>query len=424
MNYIKFQSDNKITSTLTCRIIKKTKNKISLLLVALLSSVTLFGNPNENVFTDINFGFNSSVIEKISIQQDKKQISGKITDSRKIPIIGANIIETGTSNGTVTNHNGNFVLEVKDNAIIKISYIGYQSVDIDTKSKSYFDIVLDEDTEILEEIIVTGVAKGTSKEKLSFTVEKVNNEAIKEVPGLNVASALSGKMPGIKVFSATGDPMDEPIIQLRGTTSFTGTTQPLIIIDGIITSGVLKDINMEDVESIEVIKGAAAASFYGSKAAGGVVNIMTKRGSNLDSGTARVSLKTEVGSNWIGFLPLRTTAHGLMVDENGDPMRGILDEDQIWDNKYNMTYNSYDDFFTPRMFNSTTAGITSRSKDGDINYYTSIQYTHNPGIVRDLDGVKRHSFRVNLDNKISNTVTLNLSNLFVRTINDRRSINF
>jgi len=424
MNNIKFKSDNKTTSTLTCRIIKKTKIKLSLLFVTLISSIALFGNSNENVLTEINIGFNGSTIEKVSIQQNKKRISGKITDSRKVPIIGANIIETGTSNGTVTNHDGNFVLEVKDDAILKISYIGFQSVDINTKNKSYFDIVLDEDTKILEEIIVTGVAKGTSKEKLSFTVEKVNNEAIKEVPGLNVASALSGKMPGIKVFSATGDPMDEPIIQLRGTTSFTGTTQPLIIIDGIITSGVLKDINMEDVESIEVIKGAAAASFYGSKAAGGVVNIITKRGSNLDSGTARVSLKTEVGSNWIGFLPLRTTAHGLMVDENGEPMQGILDEDQIWDNKYNMTNNSYDDFFTPRMFNSTTAGITSRSKDGDMNYYASIQYTHNPGIVRDLDGVKRHSFRVNLDNKISNTVTFNLSNLFVRTINDRRSINF
>ncbi|MDD2246675.1 MAG: SusC/RagA family TonB-linked outer membrane protein [Proteiniphilum sp.] len=423
MNNINTQSDN-MTIAFSGRIIKKAKKRISLLLVAFLSSVALFGNSHNILLIEINTGLNNFAIEKSTIQQNKKRITGKVTDSRKEPIIGANIIEAGTSNGTVTDIDGNFLLEVNDNAVLKISYIGFKDIDFDTKNRSYVEIVLEEDTKILEEIVVTGVAKGTSKEKLSFTVEKVSNEVVKEVPGLNVASTLSGKMPGIKVFSTTGNPMDEPIIQLRGTTSFTGTSQPLIIIDGIITSGVLKDINMEDVESIEVIKGAAAASFYGSKAAGGVVNIITKRGGNLESGTSRVSLKSEIGANWIGFLPSRSTAHGNLVDEDGEPTRGVLDEDQIWDNKYKMTHNSFDDFFIPRIFNSTTAGITSRSRDGDMNYYTSIQYTHNPGIVRDLDGVKRHSFRVNLDNKISNTVSLNLSNLYVRTINDRRSINF
>ncbi|HBT85553.1 MULTISPECIES: SusC/RagA family TonB-linked outer membrane protein [unclassified Proteiniphilum] len=423
MNNINTQSDN-MTIAFSGHIIKKAKKRISLLLVAFLSSVALFGSSHNILLIEINTGLNNFAIEKSTIQQNKKRITGKVTDSRKEPIIGANIIEAGTSNGTVTDIDGNFLLEVNDNAVLKISYIGFKDIDFDTKNRSYVEIVLEEDTKILDEIVVTGVAKGTSKEKLSFTVEKVSNEVVKEVPGLNVASTLSGKMPGIKVFSTTGNPMDEPIIQLRGTTSFTGTSQPLIIIDGIITSGVLKDINMEDVESIEVIKGAAAASFYGSKAAGGVVNIITKRGGNLESGISRVSLKSEIGANWIGFLPSRSTAHGNLVDENGEPTRGVLDEDQIWDNKYKMTHNSYDDFFIPRIFNSTTAGITSRSRDGDMNYYTSIQYTHNPGIVRDLDGVKRHSFRVNLDNKISNTVSLNLSNLYVRTINDRRSINF
>lgn len=423
MNNINIQSDN-MTTTFPGHILKKGKKRISLLLVALLSSIALFGNSHNDLRTEINIGSNNLAIERSTIQQNKKRITGKITDSRKEPIIGANIIEAGTSNGTVTDIDGNFMLEVNDNAVLKISYIGFRDIDLDTKNRSYVEVVLEEDTKILDEIVVTGVAKGTSKEKLSFTVEKISNEVIKEVPGLNVASTLSGKMPGIKVFSTTGNPMDEPIIQLRGTTSFTGASQPLIIIDGIITAGVLKDINMEDVESIEVIKGAAAASFYGSKAAGGVVNIITKRGGNLESGTSRVTLKSEIGGNWIGFLPLRTTAHGHVVDENGEPTRGILDEDQIWDNKYNMANNSYDDFFIPRMFNSTTAGITSRSRDGDMNYYASLQYTHNPGIVRDLDGVKRHSFRINLDNKISNTVSLNISNLYVRTINDRRSINF
>ncbi|RNC66174.1 SusC/RagA family TonB-linked outer membrane protein [Proteiniphilum sp. X52] len=424
MNNISLQNNGMILSTLVDRMMKKVKMRIFLLLIVLFSSVTLFANSSEIFLAEINTEAHNSSIATVITQQNKKRITGKVSDSGKGPIIGANIIEIGTSNGTVTDIDGNFTLEVNNGAVLKISYIGFQDMNFDPKNRSYVEIIMEEDTKILEEVVVTGVAKGTSKEKLSFTVEKVSNEVIKEVPGLNVASTLSGKMPGIKVFSTTGNPMDEPVIQLRGTTSFTGTSQPLIIIDGIITAGVLKDINMEDVESIEVIKGAAAASFYGSKAAAGVVNIITKRGGNLESGTSRVTLKSEIGANWIGFLPLRTTAHGHVVDENGEPTRGVLDDDQIWDNKYNMSSNSYNDFFTPRLFNSTTAGITSRSRDGDMSYYASIQYTHNPGIVRDLDGVKRHSFRVNLDNRISNTVSLTLSNLYVRTINDRRSVNF
>ena len=422
MNYIKLQSDRKITSSTTQFINRKAKMKLSILIVTLLSTINIFANFNGLI--ESNEVIKDFAIEKTSSQQNKRRITGKVMDSGNVPIIGANIIEAGTTNGTVTDVDGNFTMEANGDGTLIISYIGYQDLKVNINNRSRINIVLQEDTQLLQEVVVTGVAKGTPREKLSFTVEKISDEVIMEVPGLNVASTLSGKMPGIKVFSTTGNPMDEPVIQLRGTTSFTGSDQPLIIIDGIVTSGVLKDINMEDVASIEVIKGSAAASFYGSKAAGGVVNIITKRGSSLEDGTSRVSIKSEIGANFIGFLPLRSTAHGHLVDANGNPTRGVLDEDQIWDNKYNMENDAFKDFFIPRVFNSTTAGLTSRSRDGDMNYYASIQYTHNPGVVRDLDGVKRNSFRINLDNKISNTVSLNMSNLYVRTINDRRSINF
>jgi TonB-linked SusC/RagA family outer membrane protein len=422
MIYTKLQCKRKITSTTAQLIMRGTKMKISILIVSLLTSINIFANSNGSI--ESSEVTNDLAIEKTSTQQNRVRITGKITDSENVPIIGANIIEAGTTNGTVTDLDGNFTIEANRNGVLTVSYIGYQDLEVNIENRTHLNIILQEDTQLLQEVVVTGVAKGTSREKLSFTVEKINDEVLMEAPGLNVASTLSGKMPGIKVFSTSGNPMDEPVIQLRGTTSFTGSDQPLIIIDGIVTSGVLKDINMEDVASIEVIKGSAAASFYGSKAAGGVVNIITKRGNSLESGTSRVSLKTEVGANFIGFLPMRTTAHGHLVDANGNPTRGVLDEDQIWDNKYNMENDSYKDFFVPQVFNSTTAGVTSRSKDGNMNYYASFQYTHNPGVVRDLDGVKRNSFRVNLDNKISNTVSMTLSNLYVRTLNDRRSINF
>lgn len=180
---------------------------------------------------------------------------------------------------------------------------------------------------------------------------------------------------------------------------------------------------MEDVESIEVIKGAAAASFYGAKAAGGVIQIITKRGKGLENGKVNVAFKTEVGANWIGFTPERTTAHGHVVDASGNPTR-TMEEDQIWDNKYIMDHDPYEDFFVPRVFTSNTLSLTGNSKSGDVNYYTSIQHTKNPGVVKELKGVDRVSFRVNLDAKLSDKVTLSTSNLYVRTINDRRSVNF
>lgn len=355
------------------------------------------------------------------VQQQTIRVTGIVKDSNGDVLPGVNILVKGTSTGAITDVDGRFVLNASSGATLVITYIGYAAQEV--KAKGNMEISLIEDSEILSEVVVTGVARGTSKAKLSFTVEKVGDAALKEVTGTTVASTLAGKMPGVKILSTSGNPMDEPIIQLRGATSFASTDQPLIIVDGIVTAGVLKDINMEDVENIEVIKGAAAASFYGAKAAGGVIQIITKRGKGLENGKVNVAFKTEVGANWIGFSPEKTTTHGHILDENGYPTT-TMEEDQIWDNKYKMTSDPYEDFFVPRVFTSNTLSLSGSSKSGDVNYYTSVQHTKNPGIIKELKGVDRMSFRANLDAKLSNKVTLSTSNLYVRTINDRRSINF
>jgi TonB-linked SusC/RagA family outer membrane protein len=354
-------------------------------------------------------------------QQQKIQVTGEVTDSNGEPLPGVNVLVKGTSIGTATNANGKYQLNVARGATLVITYVGYVRQEVKV-TKSVINITLLEDSKELDEVVVTGVARGTSKAKLPFTVDKISDTALKEVTGSNVAATLAGKLPGIKVLPTTGNPMDEPIIQLRGATSFASTDQPLIIVDGIVTQGVLKDINMEDVENIEVIKGAAAASFYGSKAAAGVIQIITKRGKGLDLGKVNVVFKSELGANWLGFKPERTTAHGMKVDENGDPTT-TMEDDQIWDNKYRKVHDSYD-FFQTRFFTSNTLSVAGNSKKGDINYYSSIQYTHNPGVVKLLKGVKRVSFRANFDARLSDKVTLSSSNLYVRTINDRRSVNF
>ncbi|MBQ8889460.1 MAG: SusC/RagA family TonB-linked outer membrane protein [Bacteroidaceae bacterium] len=358
----------------------------------------------------------------LGIEQQKTiQVVGTVEDSNGVPLPGVNVTVKGTTNGTITDENGKFRLSVPAGATLSITYIGYASQEV--KAKPKMEITMSEDAELLSEVIVTGVARGTSREKLSFNVEKVQKTALKEVTGTTVAATLNGKMPGIKILPTSGDPNSEPIIQLRGALSFASTDQPLIIIDGIVTGGSLKDINMEDVENIEVVKGAAAASFYGAKAAAGVISITTKRGSGLDNGQVDVSFKSELGASWIGFVPERTTAHGHVIDASGN-ITGTMEADQIWDNKYDMSHDAFDDFFVTRFFHTNTLSLTGRSKSGDINYYASITNTKNPGIVKMLEGVNRTSFRANMDAKLSDKLTLSTSNMYVRSHSDNRSINF
>ena len=140
---------------------------------------------------------------------------------------------------------GEIKLSAPAGSTLVITFIGYK--DYEVKAQSKVKVTLQEDSELLDDVIVTGVARGVSREKLSFSVEKVAKAALKEVTGTTVASTLNGKMPGVKILPLSGDPNSEPLIQLRGAISFASTDQPLIIVDGIVTGGSLKDINMEDV---------------------------------------------------------------------------------------------------------------------------------------------------------------------------------
>ena len=369
----------------------------------------------------VSFGNTAGAAEQRGPQNVK--VSGVVKDAGGEAIPGVGVVVKGTRQGTATDFDGRYELTAPMGAELEFSALGYETKTV-TVTGGTLNIVLEEGSQWLDDVIVTGVAKGTSKATLPFTVEKVSDEALKEVVGTNVATALAGKMPGIKIVPTNGNPTTEPIIQLRGGTSFDNQEQPLIIVDGIVTQGGINDINMEDVESIEIIKGAAAASFYGSKAAGGVIHIIPKRGASLDNGQVHVTFKTEEGPNWVGFRPARTTAHNNAVDATGQVIPGVTDPDTIYDNKFISGHDSYDDFFVPRIYASNTLSMTGRSKSGDINYYASIQNTNTPGVVVLLNGVTRTSFRANMDAKLSKMVTFSTSNLFVRSLKDNRSINF
>lgn len=224
-----------------------------------------------------------------------KSITGLVTDGSGEPIIGASVIEVGTTNGIITDIDGKFSLTVNPNAKIKITYIGFQAQTVELKGRTSLKIQLKEDSEMLEEVVVTGYGGKQLRTKVTNSISKVNEESLKVGLFSNPAQALSGAVAGLKVTQASGSPGATPTIVLRGGTDFNGSGSPLVIIDGQLRDG-LSDINPEDIESMEVLKDAGATALYGARASNGVILITTKNGKK---GHREINLKVKLGFNYV-----------------------------------------------------------------------------------------------------------------------------
>jgi len=202
-------------------------------------------------------------------------IKGNIKDIQGEPIIGASVLVAGTTNGTISDLKGNYVLRVFKNSKLVISYVGYQTQNIDVVGRSTINIVLKEDSKTLNEVVVVGY--GTQKkETLTGSVVNVGGAEIKKSPSPNVESSLAGKLPGLIVSQRSGEPgRDDPTMLIRGYGTF-GDSSPLIIVDGVERT-LMSRLNPDDIESVSVLKDASAA-IYGARAANGVILVTTKKG--------------------------------------------------------------------------------------------------------------------------------------------------
>ncbi|MDD3969020.1 MAG: SusC/RagA family TonB-linked outer membrane protein [Proteiniphilum sp.] len=217
-----------------------------------------------------------SVVSNQILQQEKKAITGKVVDVQGEPVIGANIVETGTTNGTITNVDGEFSLHVGKNATIRISYIGYLEQLINCSEKTSFEIILREDMQSLEEVVVVGYGV-QRKSDLTGAVGSVKVEdALKTIPSADISNALQGSLAGVAIVSGTGDPSKDQTIRIRGVNSISSDSQPLVVVDGFI-GGSLKSLNPSDIQSIEVLKDASATAVYGSQGANGVILVTTRK---------------------------------------------------------------------------------------------------------------------------------------------------
>ena len=231
----------------------------------------------------------------IGAMAQKKSITGVVTDATGESVIGASVVEVGTTNGVITDIDGKFTISVNPNGKIKVSYVGYQPQTIDVKGKNSFNIKLKEDSEMLAEVVVTGYGGKQLRSKVTSSITKVNEEALKVGVFSNPAQALSGAVAGLKVTQSSGNPGSTPSIVLRGGTDWDGSGAPLVMVDGQLRSA-LSDINPEDIESMEVLKDAGATALYGARASNGVILITTKTGK---AGHREINFKAKVGLNYV-----------------------------------------------------------------------------------------------------------------------------
>lgn len=244
-----------------------TNAKLSDLLHAVLSSVnctfTIQGN-------------HILITPKVSAGTDQKTISGTVTDERGETIIGANVIEKGTTNGVVTDINGRFTIQVSGTATLQISYIGYITQEISVGNRTQLPVTLREDYQNLEEVVVIGYGS-VKKSDLTGSITTVSAKDFNRGISRSPDQLLAGKVPGLMVNRSSGDPTASVTMQLRGPSSLTASTTPFYVIDGV-PGASINLVSPDDIESMNVLKDASATAIYGSRAANGVIMVTTRRG--------------------------------------------------------------------------------------------------------------------------------------------------
>lgn len=286
---------------------------------------------------------------------------------------------------------------------------------------------LERDVLNLEQVVVTGVSDETSQKKTAFSVAVVDQQAIKDVPAPTPVGALAGKIAGASVVTNSGRPGDEPSIRLRSPTSLGGRQDPLIIVDGTITRLGLADLNSEDIEKVEVIKGAAASSLYGSDAANGVIQIFTKRGSGLGDGQSSFTFRNEFGSSALAKTVGLNTSTAFVLDPSNTTglskgfklVNGnrVSDTSDVSKYTYPFIYDPLKATFRSSDVMTNYIGYSGRR--GRTNFYTSFQNTKETGILNLLNGFQRQNFRVNVDQGVSDELSFSVGAFYGRSTSDQ-----
>ncbi len=337
-------------------------------------------------------------------------LRGTVKDASNHPLIGVNVVEKGTTNGTVTDIDGNYTFPVSPGATIVFSYIGYNSREMVWDGISVLDVVLEEDRQLLEEVVVVGY--GTQKKAtITGAISSTSGQELMKAPTVNFSNSFAGKLPGLTVVTRTGEPgSDNSTFRIRGSNTL-GDNNPLIVVDGIANRD-MNRLNAADIESVTVLKDASAA-IYGAQAANGVILITTKRGLE---GKPGITVNLNQGWSMPTVLPEMADAatYAQMINEinyyDGNPPRYSDDDIQKYRDGSDPWRYPNTDWYAETMKSSALqryANIELRGGSEWLKYFVSVCANFQDGIYKN-SATKYHqaNFRSNLDGKITENINL------------------
>ena len=355
---------------------------------------------------DTTIGVLSPPPSNVDVKRIQFQLSGSIRDNEGQPLPGASIVEKGTTNGTQSDFDGNYTLEVANgNAVLIVSYIGYATKEISLNGQSILDVVLEESAAGLEEVVVVGYGT-VKKSDLTGSVAQISNEKINAFPSTNVMQAIQGRAAGVQVYQSTGAPGAGVNVRIRGSNSIQGDNEPLYVIDGFPYSGSPTNLNNSDIESIEVLKDASATAIYGSRGANGVVMITTKQGK---AGATKVDFETSYSvqqlRSKLDLLNGREYAMMANLQAENDNIAPYFSEQEV--NEFDEGFDWQDFVFRDAPIKLNSLDISGGSEKTKFSIGGSV--FNQEGIIRG-SAYDRYSFRINLQHDISEKVSVNWVN--------------
>ena len=333
-------------------------------------------------------------LQLFSYAQEQPVVSGTVSDGSNVPIPGANVIVVGTNRGVYTNFDGKFTINAVKGEVLQFSYVGYQTKNITISDNTTYSIVLEESASELDEVVIIGY--GTQKKShLTGAISKVVNEDLDQIAVSRVDDALVGQVSGVNIQATEGEAGSAPTIRVRGTASISGALSPLIVVDGqVVGNDYLGALDMNSIESFEVLKDAASTAIYGSRGSRGVIMITTKMGKE---GKTRFTYNT-----YTGYKRARQSdAYYFSVNESAQAelvATGSLSDRTKYKQQIGIDEDWQDIIFTGGIITSHSIGARGGSKN--TKFSISGNYTHDEGVLL-KDDFKKYNLTLKIDTKVS-----------------------